>query len=345
MYVIPFKNRIAQFFYPIQSGSVSITAGNTSNTAAITAINLSKSVLFFSYSCDGAALSPADHFVRGKINSTTQLTFTRSGNVSNITIRYYIVEARPRYAGFKVQRGSSTGTGTSDNISIAAISLNNSVPIISCSMPGAVLGNNDFIEAELTSSTNLQLRSNGANTSNVEWQVIECKDWIVQKIKKTLAALNDDNTISAINLLRSFIVCSATYDSNLSDGNDIPIYYYLNSSTVRIERLAANGFWTITAYAIHCQRGIGAQGYNASILTGSNNQVQSLTSIPSGRGCTHINSILDSLSRYNFSTNFNANVCFTRSFYAAINSNTTYRSYGGATSANTDFSNFALEVK
>lgn len=75
----------------VQSGTFSITADNTTDTEAITAVDLSAAFLVF-YAL-GTALATNRSMTRGFFSSTTELTFERGATLGTVSGHWFVVEA------------------------------------------------------------------------------------------------------------------------------------------------------------------------------------------------------------------------------------------------------------
>ena len=74
----------------VQRGFSSMTNSETSATATITAVNLSKSFLVFSNTTRDSENSRA--FVSGRIDTSTQLIFFRESTLNSLGISWEVVE-------------------------------------------------------------------------------------------------------------------------------------------------------------------------------------------------------------------------------------------------------------
>jgi hypothetical protein len=88
-------------------------------------------------------------------------------------------------SGVSVQRGSVQPPGALNpadtDVPLAAVNLSKSFPLISYRTNGSTYDGGDFVRAKLTSTTNLRLLINDADTNAwVEWQVVEYIDASVQ---------------------------------------------------------------------------------------------------------------------------------------------------------------------
>jgi hypothetical protein len=165
----------------VQSGLTSIVNGATSNTAAITAVDPTRSFLVFSRrAANNVAGVEGRYQVRGELTNGTTLTFARAGTQRQVDIAWFVVSLND---GTTVQRGTATAAGGDNMQDVAlspAVTLNRSVPVISSS------GGNNNDDADLdstawtpafTSTTNLQLQRTPAGTgtqisSSVAWFAI-----------------------------------------------------------------------------------------------------------------------------------------------------------------------------
>lgn len=82
-----------QVIKSVQRGTVSLTAGNLSNTAAITSVNTAKSVLsWIGQSSDTG--DATDNFARLDLTSATVVTATRAVSTNNMIAAFQVVEWR-----------------------------------------------------------------------------------------------------------------------------------------------------------------------------------------------------------------------------------------------------------
>jgi len=83
----------AQVVRRIQRGTIAITAGNTSNTATITGVNTSKSVLsWLGQSTDVGDMT--DGSAQLMLTNSTTVTATRHASTNNMTVGYQVIEWR-----------------------------------------------------------------------------------------------------------------------------------------------------------------------------------------------------------------------------------------------------------
>jgi hypothetical protein len=199
----------------VQSGAASIAGGAATGMATIATVDRTKSILFFSMGFDDPNGYPGDSQVSGALTNATTVTFSRfnSAGTPPIEIEWYVVQFG---SGVTVQRGSYHAGATSViDIPINPVNLAHSFPIISKNVSGNVYDNNDFNRAELTSSTNLELTTNGGGITAgglIEWQVVEYDNAAVQSgdlsfdnpTQTTLTA----SLANSINIQKSWLIFS-----------------------------------------------------------------------------------------------------------------------------------------
>lgn len=193
----------------IQTGTVDIASSSASVTDTITAVTKAKSFLVFQYESADTGDNPQNNFVRGTITNSTTLTFTRANNPAvAITIRWWVVEFTAG-SSTTVQHGTRTITGTTDNVTITALTLANSFPLVTWSSAHAGSpGTDDHLTAELTTTTNLQFRRVGTQTLIADWQVIENANWTVTKYTDSMITTDttEDTPVTAVTLADVWLV-------------------------------------------------------------------------------------------------------------------------------------------
>lgn len=156
----------------LQKGTATSSANGTV-TVAISSVDMTKAFLLFNVRSNSNR--PVGSIVNGRIASSTTLEFSRvTDETSTIQIQWYVVQ----YAcGVKVQRGTTTIPATVNNIAITPVaSLSQAFVTWSktASAADTTMDGNDALVAELTTTSNLQLRAATAASGHaVWWQVIE----------------------------------------------------------------------------------------------------------------------------------------------------------------------------
>ena len=157
----------------LQSGTATSSANGTL-TVTIAAVDTTKAALFFETRHNSNR--PVASTVRGKLSSSTTIDFVRVTNeapAASIVIQWYVVEWA---SGVSVQRGETTQSATTVNVTISAVTAVAQSFVTWSKTPVSTdnqWGSDDFIVAELTSTTNLQIRSSALNASHtIAWQVV-----------------------------------------------------------------------------------------------------------------------------------------------------------------------------
>ena len=105
----------------VQSGTVTLSNGNTSTTATLSnSVNLNSSFLIFNYKAAAAVVGvERDFYVRGSYANSSTLSFNRVGNSQDMDISWFAIEMVDRTT---VQSGSATmlaGGGTTTNSTLS----------------------------------------------------------------------------------------------------------------------------------------------------------------------------------------------------------------------------------
>lgn len=197
----------------VQSGTTTSTASGTT-TVTIQSIDTTKSFLVFQVRSN--ANRPPDSIVYGRIASATTVEFVRATttvSVPTVTIQWYVATFA---SGVSVQRGTFTQASTTQNVTIAAVgSLSRAFVLWSktSSAGTSIYDYNDPVVMELTSTTNLQMRTDGVYTdAEIAWEVVEftsAADASVQRgavTSMTGTATSATATVSAVDVARTFVL-------------------------------------------------------------------------------------------------------------------------------------------
>lgn len=164
----------------VQSGLTTLLEGNVAVTAAIGAVDMTKTFVVFSRrGATVAAGIEGRYQVRGELTNATTLTFTRAvnnavgGGNNDVEIAWFAVTLND---GTIVQRGTTTVNAAFMDVPLAPIVLNRGFPIVSVSGgtngPNTHLDDTSLTDA-FTSTTNLRLqRANTAVPATVAWFVV-----------------------------------------------------------------------------------------------------------------------------------------------------------------------------
>ena len=160
----------------VQSGTTTSTT-NGLTIVTIASVNTAKAFLLFSTRHDSNR--PVGSEVSGRIASATTLEFNRVTDESSpvtITIQWDVILYN---CGVTVQRGSTSQNATIVDVSITAVNSIAAAFVTYSKTPAQTdgsWGDNDPQIAELTSTTNLELRVDNINATSLHtiyWQVIE----------------------------------------------------------------------------------------------------------------------------------------------------------------------------
>ena len=267
-----------------QSGTVTLAAGNASTTATITAVNLSRSFLVFSTTADDADSGSAH--VRGQLTDSTTVTFNRDTTGPAVSISWTVVE----YAsGVSVQRGTFTGAAsTTENITISSIDTAKSFPIVSLQAAGTIFGEDDFIKAKLTTSTNLELAMPSfPSTVYVEWQVVEFTHAVVQTGDVAFASGEGSKTDTLTSVDTSKAWLTYTHDSTngttTNIGQKLVRGMVTNATTVTFDRDDTGQPINLTWYLVEFTDGTSVQHASEAFTTGETQRNLTITAVDTAR--------------------------------------------------------------
>ena len=248
----------------VQSGTATIANGSSSTTGTITSVDTTKSFLVFGASlASNVTADPLYGQVTGQITNATTLTFARNSTTGDITIKWYVAEFT---SGVTVQRGNTSMQGVATaNVSLTTVNTAKSFPIVSFRTAGATYGTNDFVGAQVTSSTNLQLSldSAGDTNSQVEWQVVEYTDAAVQTGAVSFATGDSSKTatITSVNTSKSWLIYSYTSPSGTTTdiGQKLVRGVITNSTTLTFDRDNTGQTISLTWYLVEFTDGTTVQ--------------------------------------------------------------------------------------
>ncbi|MGH2554263.1 MAG: hypothetical protein ACRDHO_00905 [Actinomycetota bacterium] len=271
------------------------SSANGTVTVAIAAVDPAKSFLMFGTRHDSNR--PVGSEVRGRIASSTTLEFARVTDEATpvtITIRWYVIE----YAcGVNVQRGQVTQSATSVDIPITPVASLSQAFVTWSKTPAQadqIWDQNDPLVMELTSTSNLQLRANGANAAHVIWwQVVEFTipgDISVQRGTTSLtgAALSTTAAIPApVDVTRTFILVDYRSSGAGADiGARMLRARLTNSTTITFDRSVSGTPDDITEIqwqAVELNEGSRVRRGSANLAAGSASTTVGLTAIDPNR--------------------------------------------------------------
>jgi len=200
----------------IQKGTVTIANGAATNTATISAITVANSFALMSYSYDESTPNENEYAI--SITNTTTIKVERKGTTpaggATITIYFTVIEYS---SGVTVQSGSldwSAGQSPprgQEDITLTAVTVAQSWPYTTRRMEptSGFVNDDDFENAEITTTTNLQLQQldTASEAGLVQWQVIDNDDVTAQSASPVLStsATGTTGTITAVDLARTFL--------------------------------------------------------------------------------------------------------------------------------------------
>jgi len=307
-HIWPFNNSAGAKNYTIQTGTLTISAIQTSNTAIITNAPLSKSVLEFTYSSDSIVGEPRINFVNGEITNNTTLTFSRNTSGAIITIRWFVWTGNAA-TNINVQRGSvdiGSGGALPKNVTISAVVLAKTFPIISFTSGGGSPGTDDVIKATITSTTNLELDMGAVATNAriVKWQIIENPDWSVLNYTVSLTSFTLNQVITSVPLANAYICGSGEY-TNTIEGDRVPFMQMTTPTNILFSRTSNSGTWTISLYVVNMSGESVTQHVQNAIPLNVTSDTVTITAVILPKSFIRNGNILNTFQNFDQS-NFNA---------------------------------------
>ena len=223
----------------IQRGTTTVAFDDATATATITAVDLDKTVLFFTLrkTTDNR---PQRDFFAGKFTSTTALIWTRkTGSAGDETIiEWYVVEWD---SGVTVQSGDA---GNNEDTTITAVVLADTFIQVSHNDSGSALGAASLVKSWLNSTTNLRMEDNDttiANNNEHDWFVVESTDFTTQAGSLAVTGTTADQTITAVTLAQTFPIMSQSTAGNANADDFLLRGHFTSITVLRYERAVSDG--------------------------------------------------------------------------------------------------------
>jgi hypothetical protein len=240
----------------IQQGTITISSG-TSNTATITSVDTSRSVVFY----NGNTTTNGDYectYDSGAVTLTNATTVTAYiGQTKNVTVGYVVVEFASA-AISSVQRFTDAYTTSNSTDTKTITSVNTSRSIIAWGGNTALASDWDnFYGLQLTSSTNVNLVRSGTGTGSraAYYTVVEFASGVINSIQRgsiTIAGGSTSNTatITTINTAKSFLSLTgyATAYISFFARRRLPKLVLTNSTTITADRNQSDATLSNTPY-------------------------------------------------------------------------------------------------
>ena len=234
----------------IQEFSIVIAALSTSNTATISAVTTSKSVVIFNgqNTNNTTALSQNNAFGYLALTNSTTVTATRdSGLTNNLTVYGMVIEFASD-AVVSMQTGTIVlGSGvTSNTATISSVSTSNAFVVyggLLSTTSGSVTMRTALTAIDLTDATTVTaIRSLGTDSATVAYTVVELRPSIIKSVQKvsvtsTAGTTTDDATISAVVLANTVTFGNGMITGVVAQRDSNMYRSYLTSTTnYRFER-------------------------------------------------------------------------------------------------------------
>ncbi len=285
-----FGSATCYFRATVQNGTATSSANGTT-TVTITAVDPAKAFVLFSTRHNSAR--PVGSEVRGRVASATSLEFARDTDESSpvtITIEWSVIEYN---CGVSVQRGSVLQSSTSVNVAITDVgSLARAFVTFSKSAEEGESNwaDNDPTIASLTSTTNIQFRSDSATGHPIWWQVIAFTDGTKVNVQRGTTSLSGASTsvaatLSAVDTTKTFVLADTRSSGDGTDiGSGMVRARLTNATTITFDRSVANYDVTeISWQAVQLLDGSTVQSGNSNFGSGTSTATPTLTAVTLSR--------------------------------------------------------------
>ena len=205
------QDAAAAVLQQVQSGTAVNTANGT-QTITISSIDITKSFLVFQVRSSGDR--PVSTTLRGRLASATTIQFERSTNEGAplaINIQWYVATFG---SGVLVQRGTATMSALTVNVPVTAVASMSQAFVLWSMTPNTTElehGSDDVIAGDLTTTTNLQFRTNDASGHIVWWQVVEFTDPADINVQRGTVSTMTGATLTATATLGTAVDVSRTF--------------------------------------------------------------------------------------------------------------------------------------
>jgi hypothetical protein len=255
----------------IERNTTTMAATDTITTVTLgtTLTDTTKAILLCSIKCNSNAT--INYQVLYHIISTTQIQFERQATPAvAVDIEWQVIEYTQ---GITVQHIYQTNPQSVQNITITAVDLAKTFPIVSHNITGSTFGADDLWNAEITTTTNLQLTSQAMTiTDAIAIQVVQIDDASVQLIKPAAWTTGGtlDITVTTIDPAKTFWFFTLT-DNTGVNCDQWPYLSYVNSTTLRLTK-SWPGIWgskVVMVYVVSLSSGVSVQNISTVIASGN----------------------------------------------------------------------------
>ena len=225
----------------IQQISITIAGGTSSNTATITSVDTSRSLLLYNGQTtaltgdtEGEQFGGPITSVRGGLTNATTVTATRGGTSATPVTAYYTVVQFKSGATTQIQKGTiALSAATSNTATITSVDTSRSVAFHNGwstatasrgTTPGTIV---------LTNATTVTAQVNGASNITVAYTVVEFSSSVVESVQQLSKGLttssSDTSTITSVDTSRTMVIWNGYRCTN--NGGSIRQYLFKHTLT------------------------------------------------------------------------------------------------------------------
>ncbi len=239
----------------VTTGEVTFPTTGAVLNVTVPELTMNRTLLYFTYKDEDTDTlgEDAECRIRGQITSSTNIQFNVDTTPAfEKTIKYTLVH----YSAISpvvIERGSEIAmSGTADNITIPAVTLANTFPIISVSTNAGNFNSAGLVRGRLSSTTNIAITAGVNRSQDIDWQTCDHPDYDVTEETITIA----DTTVQATTTVTAFVqadvwlVGSMDYDISSIQADDMAVWYHISTTQIRGRRTASNDVCTMTIYMV-----------------------------------------------------------------------------------------------
>ena len=191
----------------VQRGTTTVATGESIVTQAIDSVDLSQTFLNVTSRTNNSADGNVHQgMYAGYFSAADEITFERLTSGSESIVAWEVVTI----SDAEVQSGTTTLSGTSQDISLDEVELDNTFVSITSSANSSALQQRHVLADTVNSDTLRLERTNGTNSVLVSWHVVTVPRYAVQKVDSGYVSTQTiDQTIDEVDLGVTWIVGSS----------------------------------------------------------------------------------------------------------------------------------------
>lgn len=244
----------------IQTGTITLT-GATSNTATISSVDTTKSVVFFlGNTSTHSTTSPRINCCRVSLTNATTVTCSRDTNSSNVTAGYAVVEFASAAITSVQQRNVTLTTGNqTDTDTISSVTTSNAIIIWGGWQTGSTTWSNGSYYLQIAGATSVTMHRRGTSiaTRTVSYSVLEFASGVLNSLQRNTTSLvgvsSADTAVTSVDTSNAVAVYNGWDTSGTEVNQNWASVRLFDATTVRSQKGSATGNdttgWEVAEFA------------------------------------------------------------------------------------------------